>query len=975
MTADIIKNIPGAYRVKEYQYVEEMHADTVLLEHKKTKARLLLVSNDDTNKVFNIAFRTPVYNSTGVPHIIEHTVLCGSDKFPAKDPFVELVKGSLNTFLNAMTYSDKTMYPVASYNDKDFRNLMHVYLDAVFYPNIYKNRMIFEQEGWHYELESPEDTLKINGVVYNEMKGAYSSPEQVLYREIPTALFPDTTYFYSSGGNPDDIPDLTYEEYLDFHRTYYHPSNSYIYLYGDFDVYEKLNFIDEEYLSAFDYKEVDSKIRKQPAFEKAARLEKSYALSSEEDTKDKTYLSYNVVIGDSLDKELYIAFQILNYVLMSAPGAVLKKALLDSGIAKDVFGDYDNGICQPYFSMTAKGSNPECEAQFMAVIHDTLKKLVAEGISKKSLEGALNNLEFKFREADFGRWPKGLMYGLQMFDSWLYDDDAPLIHLQAFDTFKKLREKIQTNYFEELIQKYLLDNTHAALIILKPEQGLTNIKDEALVAKLQNYKAQLSDTELQAIIDETKALRAFQDTPSTDEELDKIPMIEISDISKNALKDKNQMTQVADMPVLCHDIQTNGIDYFKALFEADNISNEMLPYIGLLTSVLGGMNTEKYTYSELTDEINMYTGGISVHFDIFSEYMSDKCHAYMVIEGKALEERIHELGTLMQEIIFKTDFSDKARLKEIIAQRVSRLSMGINSSGHTAAVLRAASYYDKSSYMKEMVSGIAFYDFMKNLDAHFDELIDDVIEKLNALCHRIFRRDKLMFDLTAVSGKEQALETSVKHFSDACYTEAVSLAELTFTPEHKNEAFMTSGMVQFDAISGNFAKKGFAYHGALQVLRVMMDYEYLWQNIRVKGGAYGCMSNFTSNGSAYFVTYRDPNLGESYEIFKAAADYIRNFSCSDRDMTKYVIGAISNIDTPLTPASEGDRSMALYLTKTPFDAVQKRRDELLNTDIAIIRSFADLIEAFVSENYICVVGSEHKIKEESSMFNSIRQLG
>ena len=360
---------------------------------------------------------------------------------------------------------------------------------------------------------------------------------------------------------------------------------------------------------------------------------------------------------------------------------------------------------------------------------------------------------------------------------------------------------------------------------------------------------------------------------------------------------------------------------------------------------------------------------------MFREDMSDKCLAYMVIEGKALEERIHELGTLMQEIIFKTDFSDKARLKEIIAQRVSRLSMGINSSGHTAAVLRAASYYDKSSYMKEMVSGIAFYDFMKNLDAHFDELIDDVIEKLNALCHRIFRRDKLMFDLTAVSGKEQALETSVKHFSDACYTEAVSLAELTFTPEHKNEAFMTSGMVQFDAISGNFAKKGFAYHGALQVLRVMMDYEYLWQNIRVKGGAYGCMSNFTSNGSAYFVTYRDPNLGESYEIFKAAADYIRNFSCSDRDMTKYVIGAISNIDTPLTPASEGDRSMALYLTKTPFDAVQKRRDELLNTDIAIIRSFADLIEAFVSENYICVVGSEHKIKEESSMFNSIRQLG
>ena len=505
-----------AYELQKEENLPGIQAKGYLLRHKKSGARVLLVENDDENKVFSIGFRTPPSDSTGVPHIMEHSVLCGSKNFPAKDPFVELVKGSLNTFLNAMTYPDKTVYPVASCNDKDFQNLMHVYMDAVLHPNIYQHEEIFRQEGWSYKLDSLDDKLEYNGVVYNEMKGAFSSPEGVLDRVVLNTLFPDTSYANESGGDPEVIPELTYEQFLDFHQKYYHPSNSYIYLYGDMDMEEKLKWLDLEYLSDYEEIQVDSKIKYQDPFTEVVEKEIAYSIASDESESENTYLSYNKVIGTSLDRELYLAFQILDYALLSAPGAPLKKALTDAGIGKDIMGSYDNGIYQPIFSVIAKNAEKSQKDIFVETVEDVLRTLVTDGIDKKALEAGINYYEFRYREADFGNYPKGLMYGLQMMDSWLYDDEKPFIHIEALDTFEFLKKQVQTDYYEQLIQRYLLDNTHGAIVVVKPERGRTARMEKELEEALQAYKMSLSKEEQERLVERTKALEAYQSEPDAE---------------------------------------------------------------------------------------------------------------------------------------------------------------------------------------------------------------------------------------------------------------------------------------------------------------------------------------------------------------------------------------------------------------------------------------------------------------------------
>ena len=559
----------SAYRVLTRRTVSELNSEGYVLEHKKSGARLFLLSNEDDNKVFSIGFRTPPYDSTGVPHILEHSVLCGSEKFPVKDPFVELVKGSLNTFLNAMTYPDKTVYPIASTNEKDFHNLMDVYMDAVLHPNIYKEEKIFRQEGWHYELESEDAPLTYNGVVYNEMKGAFSSPESVLDRLIQQTLFPDTCYGVESGGDPKNIPDLTYEQFLNFHRTYYHPSNSFIYLYGDMDMAEKLEWLDQEYLSHYDRNDreaqIDSHIPMQKGFDAPKEVEAAYSITEEEDEENGCYLSISDVAGTDLDPKLYVAFQILEYALIDAPGAPLKQALLDAKIGGDIMGGYDSGILQPYFSVIAKDARADQKGEFLAVVKGTLRKLANEGLNRKSLLAAMNYYEFKYREADYGNYPKGLMYGLQCMDSWLYDGD-PMMHLAYGDTFAFLKEAVQDGYFEQLIKDYLLDNPFEAIIVVKPEKNLTAKEDARVAEKLAAYKERLTAEEKQALIRQTKELKEYQDIPSSPEELALIPMLERKDIKKEAEKLKWEEHKIHGIQVLHHDIFTSGIGYLRVLF-------------------------------------------------------------------------------------------------------------------------------------------------------------------------------------------------------------------------------------------------------------------------------------------------------------------------------------------------------------------------------------------------------------------------
>lgn len=967
-----------AYEVIQTEDLSDLKSEGILLKHKKSGARVLLMSNDDENKVFAIGFRTPPSDSTGVPHIMEHSVLCGSKEFPVKDPFVELVKGSLNTFLNAMTYPDKTVYPVASCNDKDFQNLMHVYMDAVFYPNIYQHDKTFRQEGWSYKLDNPEGELTISGVVYNEMKGAFSSPEGVLDRVVLNSLFPDTAYAVESGGDPEVIPELTYEQFLDFHRKYYHPSNSYIYLYGDMDMEEKLKWLDEKYLSEFDNEPVDSEIHLQKPFTEMKEVVQEYSIASEESEEDNTYLSYNKVVGTTLDEKLYLAFEILDYALLSAPGAPLKKALIDAGIGKDVSGSYDNGVYQPIFSVVTKNANVEQKEEFIKVIEDTLKDIVKNGINKKALRAGINYHEFRFREADFGNYPRGLMYGLQLFDSWLYDEEKPFIHMKAIPTFEFLKEQVETGYFEELIQKYLLDNTHGSIVIIKPERGRTARMDKELADKLQAYKDSLSKEEIEELVKETKELEEYQEEESAPEDLAKIPVLGREDISRKIAPIYNKEMETSGVKIVHHEVETNGIGYATMMFDLSEIEEELLPYAGILQSVLGIINTKNYEYGELFNEINVHTGGIGTSLELYTDVTKVKekdFRATFEIKGKALYPKMDVLFSMMREILMESDLGDEKRLKEILAMLKSRLQMSFLSSGHTTAALRSLSYTSPIAKFKDDTDGIGFYEVVKDLEENFDEKKEMLIANLKKIAEKIFRKDNLMISYTSSESGLAPMEEAFAKIADTLHTEVKG--EETNCVIHcvkRNEGFKTSSKVQYVARTGNFIDGGAEYTGALQILKVILSYDYLWQNVRVKGGAYGCMSNFNRIGEGYLVSYRDPNLEKTMEIYEGVVDYLKNFNVDDRDMNKFIIGTISNIDRPMNPAAKGARSMNLYMNHVSAEMIKKERNQILDAQQADIRALAGVLQAVLDAGELCVIGSEEKIEEQKEMFMEVKTL-
>ena len=965
-----------AYKVVEKRKINDLNSMSYLLEHKKTGARVALISNDDNNKVFYVGFRTPPTDSTGVPHIIEHSVLCGSREFPVKDPFVELVKGSLNTFLNAMTYSDKTVYPVASCNDKDFQNLMHVYLDAVFYPNIYKEEKIFQQEGWHYEMESVEDPLTLNGVVYNEMKGAFSSPDDVHDREVLNSLYPDTAYGVESGGDPKAIPNLTYEEFLDFHGRYYHPSNSYIYLYGDMDMAEKLIWMDEHYLSHFDKMEIDSTLALQKPFDKPVTVCKDYPVMEGESLEDNTYLSYNAVVGTSLDKELYYAMQIIDYAVCSASGAPLKLALIHKNIGTEVYSIYENGIYQPYFSIVAKNANAVQKDEFVATIEDELARIVKEGLDKKALLAGLNYYEFKYREADFGSYPKGLMYGLQMFDSWLYDDNMPFDMIEANAVFKFLREKIETDYYEQLIEKYLIHNNHKTVLVVSPKEGLTTKEEKELADKLEAYKATLSQEELQKIVEDTHALHAYQDAEEATENLEKIPMLTRADMKKEAEGFVNELREIEDTKVLFHNIHTNGIGYLRLFFDISNIPEELFAYIGIFKNVLGYVDTKNYAYGELYNEINIHTGGIGSAVNTYVNARNlEEYKLTFEVKTKVMYEELENAVGLLTEIMTTSDFSKEDRILEIVAEMKSRLQGNMTSAGHSLAAIRAMSYFSETAAISELVNGIPCLRLLEKLEADFEANKKELIGKLEMLAKCIFRPENLMVDFTSCEEGYEQLKAFVPVLKATLFTEPVVKEPFAITLAKKNEGFETSAQIQYVGRAGNYRKDGgLSYTGALRVLKVILGYEYLWTNVRVKGGAYGCMCNFGKAGDSYFVSYRDPNLKKTMDTFEKTGDYLRSFTADERTMTKYIIGAISDLDIPMNPSAKGSRSSSAYLTNQTYEEIQKERDELLTCTQEDIRALADYMDAIMKAEAVCVVGNGQAIEENKEMFGTIENL-
>ena len=737
------------------------------------------------------------------------------------------------------------------------------------------------QEGWHYELEDADAPLTYNGVVYNEMKGAFSSPESVLDRYTRKVLFPDTCYGFESGGDPAEIPLLTYEEFLEFHKKYYHPSNSYIYLYGDMDMAEKLEWLDEEYLSHYERKAVDSEVRYQKPFEEPVEEEIFYSITEEESEEQATYLSVSDVVGTDLDPRLYIAFQILEYTLIDAPGAPLKQALLDAGIGQDILGGYDSGILQPYFSVIAKNADKEQKGEFLAVLKGTLRKLADQGIDKKILKAGLNYYEFRYREADYGSAPSGLMYGLQCLDSWLYDGD-PMMHLEYQDTFEFLKSVVDEGYFEGLIRDYLIDNPFEAVIVVSPKKNLTAIEEEKLAAKLAAYKASLSGEEINRLVEQTRALKQYQETPSTQEELKSIPLLSREDISREPEKLYWEEKEIEGIKVIHHEMFTSGIGYLRVLFNTNRIPVEDLPYVGLLKSVLGYVDTEHYNYTDLSSEIYLNSGGISFSVTSFPNLKEpENFYGVFQASAKVMYEKADFAFDMLEEIFLHSKLEDEKRLGEILGECRSRSKMKLEGSSHSAAVARATSYFSPVSSYNDITGGIGYYQFLEKTVKEYEQNKKQLIAKLEEVAGKLFTFDNMLISYTADATGFSYLPEAVKRLKDRLPAGEGKEYPYTFAAGNRNEGFMTSSQVNYVARCGSF-KDRYEYTGALKILKVILSYDYLWINLRVKGGAYGCMSGFGRSGEGYLVSYRDPNLKESNRIYEGIPDYLEHFDILER---------------------------------------------------------------------------------------------
>lgn len=965
----------NAYELIKEESLESVQSRGLLLRHKKSGARIVILSNRDENKVFSIGFRTPPCDNTGTPHIIEHTVLCGSRKFPLKDPFIELVKGSMNTFLNAMTYPDKTVYPVASCNDKDFSNLMDVYLDSVFYPNIYSNINIFRQEGWHYEAERPEDDLTINGVVYNEMKGAFSSPDSVLEREILRSLYPDTAYRYESGGDPAEIPQLTYEKYLEFHRTYYHPSNSYIYLYGDMDINERLEFLDREYLCHFDSAPVDSALTLQPPFQTPRELRREYPVSASESEEKNTYLSVSWSIGTALDQYHYIAFELLDYALLSSQGSPIRQALVEAGIGDDIYGGFDSGIYQPYFSVIAKHAEESQKEEFLSVIDRTLREQVEKGINRRDLLSALNSAEFKFREGDYGRFPKGLMIGLQLMDSWLYDENQPFLHLDELRVFDELRKKLDTDYYERLVQTWMIENPHRSAVTAVPKRGLNGVREAAQKEALKQYKDSLDPEEIQRLIRETEAVHQFGAEESTQEALRTIPMLSREDMKKEAEPFSNVASRVSDIPVLYHEYETNGIIYADLLFDLHDLPEELLPYAGIYRHLLGKLDTDTYTYRELTAEIGLHTGGVWEEINVYADLkQAGGYHPAFEARTKVLAQNYRKAQELMESILFHTRFTDKERISNVLAEAKSQLRTELSENGHAAGVTRALSHTSGRYRFQDLVSGIAYYQVLEDIVNHFEERWPELQHTLTGLGQQIFTADRLQVSVTCLPDLRPEFEQNFPDFAGRLYASGKRMPQMLQPRLPKAEGFTDASMIQYVTEAGHFDTARYPYHGSMRIFKSIMSFDYLWNRIRVKGGAYGCSAAITRSGDVYFTSYRDPKLKESLAVYEAVPEYLKNFTIDSRDMTKFVIGTFSEMDAPLSPAAKGRRSLLAAVSGLTWEDVQKEREEVLRADTEQIRGLADALADACRDREICVIGNEDTLKKEKSLFDALTAL-
>ena len=959
------------FKLLEKRFVKEVNAECLYFEHLKSGARLFKIASDDPNKTFSIAFKTDPETDYGTPHIMEHSVLNGSKNFPVKSPFDVLSKGSLITYLNAWTGGDFTCYPFASMNDKDYFNVMRVYLDAVFNPLIYSDPRILKQEGWHYEMENVDGPITYKGVVYNEMKGAYSSPLRVLYHHVYKELFPDNGYNFSSGGYPPLIPKLTYDTFINFHKRYYHPVNSHILLYGNADLDKELNFIDKEYLSQYDRAERPQSFLMQKPFSVMKEMSGYYPVTEGSKTENQTYLSLNFVSGLNSDRATTMALSILADLLVNQEAAPVRLALQQAGIGQDVSASLDENQ-QNIFEIVAQNANPKDKERFKKIVFSTIKDAIQKGLDKKAVEGAINRTEFQLREGNDAQ--KGITYNFQILPGWFFAND-PYLTLEYEKPLAKVKTALETNYLEELAQKYLLENQHALFLVLEPKPGLEKEINAQVEKELSDYKASLSQDQRERLVQETKDLIAYQKREDSLEALAKMPLLERKDINPEAEWYFVEENKINGVPVLSHQEFTNNVVYTRLMFDARVLPQELIPYASLLADVLGSQNTKNYSYGELDKEFNIHTGGFNAFLNNYLENRDDsKMLPKFVVESKATNDKVAKLFEILQEVINHTRLGDTDRLKEIIIRLQSRLDSQVKQNGFRYAQTRMASYCSNSGMFGELIGGIEYYRFISDLAKNFDVKGKDIADKLGECASLLFNKDKVIATVTCGKTDLPDYSKSLDSFLKTLPHNNSEIKKWNLNFAKKNEGFLTASKVQYVIKGYDFTKLGYRWNGKMKVLEQILSTDWLQNRLRVIGGAYGGFCNFNPSGQIFFNSYRDPNLKETLDNYDAIPDYLDKLEVNEKDMTRYIIGTIAGMDNPLTPSQKGNASVRNYLEKTSEADMQKEREEVLATSLQDIKQMKKFVSDVLNQKAYCVYGNEEKIKSKKELFGNITPL-
>ena len=957
------------FRLIEKRFVREINAECLYFEHVKSGAKLFKIAAADPNKTFGIVFRTLPDSDCGTPHILEHSVLSGSEKYPVKSPFNILMKGgSLATFLNAMTGDDYTVYPAASMNTHDYFNLMDVYLDAVFHPLIDTQPAIFQREGWHYELASTKAPLTYNGVVYNEMKGSYSNPMRELYRQTARELFPDTPYHYESGGDPAAIPDLTCEKFLDFHRRYYHPSNASIFLYGDADLDRELATLDAV-LSAYSRQSPAAPAAAQPPFPAMKTAVATYAVPENESKIGRSYLSLAWVTGNGSDTRLNMELEILSDALVGNEAAPLRQALRQAGIGQECQAASSGNSVQSVFQIIARDANPDQLEPFRKTVISTLQTIVKTGFDAEMLDGILNRLEFHLRENNDAR--KGLKYGFSMLNYWLATGD-PFCGLEYEDDLAAVKHDIRDGKLQQLVQRLLLDNPHALLLAVNPEPGLEHRRTAELAARLAERKQRCSPAELEQLVADTKKQLADQQRKDSPADIAKVPMLTRADLNPQTPWYDVTVSAEDGVPVLHYDTFTNGVVYLRCYFDLRRVPEELLPYAALLRELLGRVDTEKYGWAALDNRLNRDTGGFWAAIDLYLEHRNDRdLVPQFTVAAKTLSDQLPAAVELLDQIVNHSRFDNAARMKELLSRLQSSLEAQLKSDGVGCAMKRIAVYYSRRGVLDDRITGLDFYRFIRTLNADYDRQAPTVAVRLQEVARLLFVRPGLTAAATCGKPEFPAFRTALTAFIPTLSAAAAPLQTWQLTPIPQNEGLLAASQVQFVVQGGNFKTAGFAWNGKLRLLSHLISRDWLWNRLREIGGAYGGYCVISSDGNLLFVSYRDPKLRETLATFRGIPDYLRKIKMSEDDFTRYLIGAVASLDTPLNPSSEGDLGFRRYFEKTSRQEIQQERDELLSATPADFAALAGLVDAVLRQNHLCVYGGEAKLKDNRDLFKTL----